>query len=423
MPVTVVVGTQWGDEGKAKVIDLLAESHDIVARYQGGHNAGHTVVVGDQKYALQLIPSGVLYEHVVPVIGNGVVVDLPTLFNEIDALESRGVSCARLKVSSLAQLIFPWHQALDALIEGQRGDSKIGTTLKGIGPAYSDKALRVGIRAGEVRNISRFADRVRERGIAASELLVARGGGQLDVDHIVESFTSLGSRLAPYVSDTVNLLHDSLANGHRVLLEGAQATFLDIDHGTYPFVTSSHPIAGGATIGSGLGPRDITRVVGITKAYTTRVGAGPFPTELADERGERIVDIGKEFGTVTGRRRRPGWLDLVMLRHAVRLNSLTEFALTKIDVLDDFDSIDVCVGYTLDGVALQGYPDDIDMLERVKPRYITLPGWKTTLRHCRSYGQLPAEAKAFIELIEREVGVPVSIVGVGPGREECVVRT
>ena len=230
-------------------------------------------------------------------------------------------------------------------------------------------------------------------------------------------------RSAPYVSDTVNLLHDSLADGHRVLLEGAQATFLDIDHGTYPFVTSSHPIAGGATIGSGLGPRDITRVVGITKAYTTRVGAGPFPTELADERGERIVDIGKEFGTVTGRRRRPGWLDLVMLRHAVRLNSLTEFALTKIDVLDDFDSIEVCVGYTLDGVALQGYPDDIDVLERVKPRYITLPGWKTTLRHCRSYGQLPAEAKAFIELIEREVGVPVSIVGVGPGREECVVRT
>ena len=247
--------------------------------------------------------------------------------------------------------------------------------------------MRVGIRAGEVRNISRFADRVRERGIAASELLVARGGGQLDVDHIVESFTSLGSRLAPYVSDTVNLLHDSLANGHRVLLEGAQATFLDIDHGTYPFVTSSHPIAGGATIGSGLGPRDITRVVGITKAYTTRVGAGPFPTELADERGEHIVDIGKEFGTVTGRRRRPGWLDLVMLRHAVRLNSLTEFALTKIDVLDDFDSIEVCVGYTLDGVALQGYPDDIDVLERVKPRYITLPGWKTTLRHCRSYGE------------------------------------
>ena len=305
MPVTVVVGTQWGDEGKAKVIDLLAESHDYVVRYQGGHNAGHTVVVGDQRYALQLIPSGVLYEHVVPVIGNGVVVDLPTLFKEIDTLESRGVSCARLKVSSLAQLIFPWHQALDALIEGQRGDSKIGTTLKGIGPAYADKALRVGIRAGEVRDLARFVDRVRERAAAASELLVARGGQSVDVDEVVSTFTALAKRLAPYVADTVNVLHDALDDGHEILLEGAQATFLDIDHGTYPYVTSSHPIAGGATVGSGLGPRDITRVVGITKAYTTRVGAGPFPTELIDARGDAIVDIGKEFGTVTGRRRRP----------------------------------------------------------------------------------------------------------------------
>jgi adenylosuccinate synthase len=357
------------------------------------------------------------------VIGNGVVVDLPTLFKEIDTLESRGVSCARLKVSSLAQLIFPWHQALDALIEGQRGDAKIGTTLKGIGPAYADKALRVGIRAGEVRDIARFAERVRERGVAASELLVARGGQAIDIDHVVETFTALATRLAPYIADTVNVLHDALADGNEVLLEGAQATFLDIDHGTYPYVTSSHPIAGGATVGSGLGPRDISRVVGITKAYTTRVGAGPFPTELTDERGDAIVDIGKEFGTVTGRRRRPGWLDLVMLRHAVRLNSLTEFALTKVDVLDDFESIDVCVGYTVDGVALRGYPDDVDVLGRVTPKYVTLPGWKKTLRGCRSYADLPSEAKAFVDLIEREVGVPVSIIGVGPGRDECVVRT
>jgi adenylosuccinate synthase len=423
MPVTVVVGTQWGDEGKAKVIDLLAESHDYVVRYQGGHNAGHTVVVGDQKYALQLIPSGVLYEHVVPVIGNGVVVDLPTLFKEIDTLESRGVSCARLKVSSLAQLFFPWHQALDALIEGQRGDSKIGTTLKGIGPAYADKALRVGIRAGEVRDIARFADRVRERAAAASELLVARGGQSVDVDEVVTTFTALAKRLAPYVADTVNVLHDALDEEQEILLEGAQATFLDIDHGTYPYVTSSHPIAGGATVGSGLGPRDISRVVGITKAYTTRVGAGPFPTELTDARGDAIVDVGKEFGTVTGRRRRPGWLDLVMLRHAVRVNSLTEFALTKLDVLDDFDSIDVCVRYTVDGVSLRGYPDDVDVLGRVTPHYVSLPGWKTALRSCRSYADLPAEAKAFIDLVEREVGIPVSIIGVGPGRDECVVRS
>ena len=423
MPVTVVVGTQWGDEGKAKIIDLLADTHDYVVRYQGGHNAGHTVVVGDQRYALQLIPSGVLYAHVTPVIGNGVVVDLPTLFAEIDSLESRGVSCARLKVSSLAQLIFPWHQALDAIIEAERGESKIGTTLKGIGPAYADKALRVGIRAGEVRNGARFTELVRDRANASSAVLVARGSTAVDVNAVVEKFSKLAERLAPYVSDTVNTLHDALDVGKHVLLEGAQATFLDIDHGTYPYVTSSHPISGGATVGSGLGPRDISRVVGITKAYTTRVGAGPFPTELTDERGDRIVDIGKEFGTVTGRRRRPGWLDLVMLRHAVRLNSLTDFALTKLDVLDDFDSINVCTGYQLDGDMMRGYPDDVSLLERVTPVYVTLEGWKTALRDCRSYNDLPGAARTFVELIEREVGVPVSMIGVGPGRDECVVRS
>lgn len=423
MPVTVVVGTQWGDEGKAKIIDLLAETHDYVVRYQGGHNAGHTVVVGDQRYALQLIPSGVLYPHVTPVIGNGVVVDLPTLFAEIDSLESRGVSCAKLKVSSLAQLIFPWHQALDAVIEAERGESKIGTTLKGIGPAYADKALRVGIRAGEVRNHDRFVDLVRTRAHASSAVLSARGAATIDVDAVVQQFSTLATRLAPFVSDTVNTLHDALDVGKHVLLEGAQATFLDIDHGTYPYVTSSHPISGGATVGTGLGPRDINRVVGITKAYTTRVGAGPFPTELTDDRGDRIVDIGKEFGTVTGRRRRPGWLDLVMLRHAVRLNSLTDFALTKLDVLDDFDSISVCTGYQLDGAMLRGYPDDVSLLERVTPVYVTLEGWKTALRNCRSYNDLPDAARKFVELIEREVGVPVSMIGVGPGRDECVVRS
>ncbi|MFM1777351.1 MAG: adenylosuccinate synthetase, partial [Actinomycetota bacterium] len=258
MPVTVVVGTQWGDEGKAKIIDLLAETHQVVARYQGGHNAGHTVVVGDQKYALQLVPSGVFYSHVTPVIGNGVVVDLPTLFNEIDTLESRGVTCARLRVSSLAHLIFPWHQSHDAISESGLGENKIGTTLKGIGPAYADKARRVGIRAGDVRDPQRFKNLVRERAIAEQKVLTALGGEQLDVDSIVEKFSHLGARLAPYVADTVNFLHDALDRKENLLLEGAQATFLDIDHGTYPFVTSSNPIAGGACAGSGLGPRDIT---------------------------------------------------------------------------------------------------------------------------------------------------------------------
>ena len=422
MPVSVVVGTQWGDEGKAKIIDLLAETHQVVARYQGGHNAGHTVVVGDQKYALQLVPSGVFYSHVTPVIGNGVVVDLPTLFNEIDTLESRGVSCARLRVSSLAHLIFPWHQSHDAISESGLGENKIGTTLKGIGPAYADKARRVGIRAGDVRDPQRFKNLVRERAIAEQKVLTALGGEQLDVDSIVEKFSHLGARLAPYVADTVNFLHDALDRKENLLLEGAQATFLDIDHGTYPFVTSSNPIAGGACAGSGLGPRDITRIVGIAKAYTTRVGSGPFPSELLGELGDKIVDIGHEFGTVTGRRRRPGWLDLVMLRHAVRLNSLTEIALTKLDVLDTFSTVRVCVGYELNGKEISGYPDDSQMLGQVVAKYVDIPGWNTSVRAMRNYKDLPKQAQQLIELVEKHVGVPVTMIGVGPERNECVVR-
>lgn len=422
MPVTVVVGTQWGDEGKAKIIDLLAESHQIVARYQGGHNAGHTVVVGDQKYALQLVPSGVFYSHVSPIIGNGVVVDLPTLFNEIDTLESRGVSCARLKVSSLAHLIFPWHQAHDAISESALGDQKIGTTLKGIGPAYADKYRRVGIRAGDVRDQVRFKKLMTERAIAEQKILTALGGDELNIEAIVAQFMLLGQRLMPYVADTVNLLHDALDRKENLLLEGAQATFLDIDHGTYPFVTSSNPIAGGACAGSGLGPRDMNRIVGIAKAYTTRVGSGPFPSELLGELGDKIVDIGHEFGTVTGRRRRPGWLDLVMLRHAVRLNSLTEIALTKLDILDTFDTVRVCVGYEVEGREITGYPDDLMVLAKAEPRYVDLPGWKTSVRSVRTYSDLPHQAKALIELVEKYCGVKVTIIGVGPERNECVVR-
>jgi adenylosuccinate synthase len=384
MPVSVVVGTQWGDEGKAKIIDLLAESHKIVARYQGGHNAGHTVVVGNEKYALQLVPSGVFYSHVTPVIGNGVVVDLPTLFKEIDTLESREVTCSRLKVSSLAHLIFPWHQAHDAISESSLGENKIGTTLKGIGPAYADKSRRVGIRAGDVRDSTRFKQLVRDRATAEQKILTALGGEQLKIDEIVDNFAALGERLKPYVSDTVNFLHDALDRNENLLLEGAQATFLDIDHGTYPFVTSSNPIAGGACAGTGLGPRDITRIIGIAKAYTTRVGSGPFPSELLGELGEKIVEIGREFGTITGRRRRPGWLDLVMLRHAVRLNSLTEIALTKLDILDTFENVRVCVGYELNGKELSGYPDDSQLLDQVKPKYVDLQGWNKSVSAVRN---------------------------------------
>ena len=422
MAITVVVGTQWGDEGKAKVIDLLAASHQIVARYQGGHNAGHTVVIGDQKYALQLTPSGVFYDTVTPVIGNGVVVDLPTLFKEIDSLESRGISTKRLKVSSLAHLIFPWHQAIDAALEAARGDSKIGTTLKGIGPAYVDKVKRSGIRVGEVLNPVVFEAKVRERAIAARREVSDIGGDTFDVEQVVSEFVAYAARLAPYVADTVNLLHDARERGENILLEGAQATFLDVDHGTYPFVTSSNPTSGGAAVGSGLGPRHIDRVVGIAKAYTTRVGMGPFPSELTDALGEALVEIGREFGTVTGRRRRCGWLDTVMLRHAMRLNSLTEFAMTKLDVLDTFDEVKVCVGYRINGEVVKNYPDTVERLAQVEPVYETLPGWKCSTEGITSFDALPASAQALVAIVERETGIPVTMVGTGPSRDAMVVR-
>jgi adenylosuccinate synthase len=425
VPVTVVVGAQWGDEGKAKIIDLLAKEHTYVVRYQGGHNAGHTVVVGDERYALQLVPSGVLYDHVIPVIANGVVVDLPTLFAEIDTLESRGVSCAALKVSSRAHLIFPWHQAHDAIAEAVRGDDKIGTTLKGIGPAYADKARRVGLRVGEVDDLHAFAEAVRARAVAENEVIRQAGRhvdvALIDVDDVVDRFVAHGERLRPFVCDTVGLLHDALDAGERLLLEGAQATFLDLDHGTYPYVTSSNPTAGGACTGTGLGPRAIDRVVGITKAYTTRVGAGPFPTELTDGDGDALVDVGREYGTVTGRRRRAGWLDCVMLRQAVRLNGLTELALTKLDVLDGFDSVKVCTDYGLGGTTVRGYPDRSDVLGRVEPLYETMPGWRRDLSDTREPSKLPDAARRFLALVEQQVGVPVRVVGVGAERDDYLL--
>ena len=421
MPVTVVIGAQWGDEGKAKVIDLLSKEHAYVVRYQGGHNAGHTVVVDGEKYALQLVPSGILYRHVTPVIGNGVVVDMPTLFNEVDMLESRGNSCSDLKVSTRAHLIFPWHQSHDAISEAMRGDDKLGTTLRGIGPAYADKMRRVGIRAGDARDPERFARLIRERATVENKLISDAGGDALDVEDMVERYSTYGARLVPYLCETISLLHNALAEDAHILLEGAQATFLDLDHGTYPYVTSSNPTAGGASVGSGLGPRDLSRIVGITKSYTTRVGAGPFVTELFDDDGKMLAEVGHEFGTVTGRARRCGWLDCVMLRHAVRLNSLTELSLTKLDILDGFDTVKICTGYTLDGEPVTDYPDQYDVLERIEPVYEELPGWKTPINEMREPGELPAEAKAFIAVVEREVGVRVNVVGVGAERDDYLI--
>ncbi len=424
VPVTVVVGSQWGDEGKAKVIDLLSKEHDYVVRYQGGHNAGHTIVVDGERYALQLVPSGVLYDHVTPVIANGVVVDPITLLDEIGRLSARGVDCSRLKVSSQAHLIMPWHFAHDRISEARRGDDKIGTTLKGIGPAYADKARRVGFRVGDLLDRSRFREQIAQMATLESEQIQHLGGEPLDVDAIVEQYAGeVADRIVPYVTNTVALLHDALALGHHLLLEGAQATFLDLDHGTYPYVTSSNPTAGGACTGTGLGPRDLGRIVGISKAYTTRVGAGPFPTELIGELGDRLVDIGREFGTVTGRRRRTGWLDVVMLRQAVRLNSLTELALTKLDILDTFETVRVCTEYRVGGRRLAEYPDRLVVLAEAEPVYAELPGWQTSLEAVREVQDLPDRARAFVELVEREVGVPVRYVGVGADRDAVVQRS
>ena len=349
--------------------------------------------------------------------------DLPTLFREIESLESRGVSCARLKVSSLAHLIFPWHQSIDAALEAARGDARIGTTLKGIGPAMVDKVRRSGIRAGEVLNPGTFAAKLRERANAAAKEVADVGGEPFDAETVVAEFLAHAERLVPYVADTVSLLHEARESGARILLEGAQATFLDIDHGTYPYVTSSNPVAGGASVGTGLGPRHIDRVVGIAKAYTTRVGMGPFPSELTDDLGDRLVDIGREFGTVTGRRRRTGWCDTVMLRHAARVNSLTEIALTKLDVLDTFDEVKVCVGYAIDGRRITQYPDTVERLAMVEPEYVTLPGWKCSTEGISSWDALPQSARDLVSIIEKEAGVPVTHIGTGPARNAMVVRS
>jgi adenylosuccinate synthase len=424
VPATVVVGTQWGDEGKGKLTDLLAKEQSMVVRYQGGHNAGHTLVVDGESFALQLLPSGVLYDHITPVIGNGVVVDPVVLLAEIDALEARGVDCSRLKVSGNAHLIFPYHQELDRLIERHLGKNKLGTTKRGIGPAYADKASRVGIRVQDLLDERILREKLRVV-LAEKNLVLAKVYNRLgfDPDELADRYLGeVAPRIAPYVSDTVTLIHDALEAGQHILFEGAQATFLDLDHGTYPFVTSSNPIAGGACVGAGVGPRHIERVVGIAKAYVTRVGSGPMPTELFDDVGEHLVTVGREFGTNTGRKRRPGWFDAVMLRHAVRLNSLSELAITKLDILDALPTLKVCVAYEIDGVRHDRLPYHQSDLHAAVPIYEELPGWQTDLSSVRECHDLPVQAREYLEFLESQVGVPISFVGTGPGRDQYVDR-
>jgi adenylosuccinate synthase len=418
----VVVGTQWGDEGKGKLTDLLAAEMDFVVRYQGGHNAGHRIVVNGEAFALQLVPSGVLYEHITPVIGNGVVVDPAVLLAEMDVLNAKGVDTTRLVVSGDAHLIMPYHRELDRVTERFLGKNALGTTRRGIGPAYADKAARVGLRVQDLLDPKIFREKL-DVAIKEKNAVLAKVYNRLpsSADAIAASYLDeYAPRIIPMVADTVGLLHDALARGENILLEGAQATFLDLDHGTYPFVTSSNPVAGGACTGSGLGPRDIDRVIGIAKAYVTRVGAGPFPTELANDTGDLLVERGHEFGTNTGRRRRCGWFDAVMLRQAVRLNSLTEIALTKLDVLDTFETVKVCVGYEADGVRYDHMPYHQSVLHRVTPIFEEMPGWLTDLSQMTSVDDMPPAALDYVEMLTEQIGVPVKMVGVGPEREQFV---
>ena len=422
MPATVIVGTQWGDEGKGKLTDLLAREMTVVVRYQGGHNAGHTIVVGGETFALQLLPSGVLYDHITPVIGNGVVVDPKVLLEEMDKLTRAGVDCSRLKLSGSAHLIMPYHQEIDALTERYLGRNKLGTTKRGIGPAYADKAARVGIRVQDLLDPKIFRQKL-DVVLKEKNQILAKVYNRLPLsaeDIAGRYLDEYAPKLAPLIDDTVAIVHRALEAGEEVLLEGAQATFLDLDHGTYPFVTSSNPVAGGACTGAGVGPRDIGRVIGIAKAYVTRVGSGPFPTELEDEVGALLVDRGHEYGTNTGRRRRTGWFDAVMIRQAAWLNSLSEVALTKLDVLDTLETLKVCVAYDYEGVRYDHLPYHQSVLHDATPIYEELPGWQTDTSGATELSQLPKEARSYVEFLAEQTGVPINLVGVGPGREQFV---
>ncbi len=422
MPATVVVGTQWGDEGKGKLTDLLARDMDLVVRYQGGHNAGHTIVAGGETFALQLIPSGVLYPHITPVIGNGVVVDPGVLLAEVDALSAKGVDCSRLRVSGNAHLIMPYHHELDRMTERYLGRNRLGTTRRGIGPAYADKATRVGLRVQDLLDPKIFRQKL-DVALKEKNAVLAKVYNRLplDGDAIAERYLGdYAPRIGPMVDDAVALVHQALATGRNILLEGAQATFLDLDQGTYPYVTSSNPCAGGACTGTGIGPRELGRIIGIAKAYVTRVGSGPFPTEVDGELADLLVDRGHEYGTNTGRRRRAGWFDAVMLRQAVRVNSLSEVALTKLDVLDTLDAVKVCVAYQADGVRHEFVPYHQSVLHRATPIYEELPGWRTDLSGATDLSELPDPARDYVAFLSSQGGVPIQLVGVGPGREQLV---
>lgn len=423
MPALVVVGAQWGDEGKGKTTDILGTRVDYVVKPNGGNNAGHTVVVGGEKYELKLLPAGILSPNVVPVIGNGVVVNLEALFQEIDMLESRGADTSKLKISSNAHLVAPYHQVLDRVTERFLGKRAIGTTGRGIGPTYSDKVARLGIRVQDIFDESILRQKIEGALDQKNELLVkVYNRRAVEVEEIVEYFLSYAERLRPYVCDTSLLLNQALDEGNVVVMEGGQATMLDVDHGTYPFVTSSNPSAGGAVVGAGVGPTRISRVIGIVKAYTTRVGAGPFPTELFDDMGIYLQKTGGEFGVNTGRPRRCGWYDAVIARYAARVNGFTDYVLTKLDVLDGLDEIPVCVAYDVDGERFDEMPDNQSDFHHAKPIFETFPGWKEDISGVRNFEDLPENAQNYVLALEKMSGCRMSVIGVGPDREQSIVR-
>lgn len=423
MASLVVVGAQWGDEGKGKVTDFLAQAADWVVRYQGGNNAGHTVVVGGKTFKLHLLPSGVVHERVKSVIGNGVVIDPLVLLEELDRLRDLGVQDPELFISDRAHVILSYHRLQDELEEKARGDAKIGTTGRGIGPAYVDKIGRAGIRMIDFVDPERFRKRL-ETVLPAKNNLLAKlyGARTFTVEEILAEYAEAQARLRPMVCDTSYLLDEALKRGERVVFEGAQGTLLDVDHGTYPYVTSSSPVAAGAAVGAGVGPQRIGTVLGIVKAYTTRVGSGPFPTELKNATGDRIRERGREYGTTTGRPRRVGWFDSVMLRHSVRVNGIDNIAVMLLDVLSGFDEIQVCVAYRVGDETIRSFPADLELLAQCEPVYERFAGWHEDITGCTRFEELPQAAQDYITGLERLVGVPVALVSVGPGREQTIVR-
>ncbi|MFC1404906.1 MULTISPECIES: adenylosuccinate synthase [Streptomycetaceae] len=421
MPALVLVGAQWGDEGKGKATDLLGGSVDYVVRFQGGNNAGHTVVVGDQKYALHLLPSGILSPTCTPVIGNGVVIDPAVLFSELVGLQDRGVDTSKLLVSGNAHLITPYHRTLDKVSERFLGKRKIGTTGRGIGPTYADKINRVGIRVQDLFDESILLQKVEAALHDKNQILVKLYNRRaVPVDLVVEEYLGYAEKLRPFVADTVLVLNKALEENKVVLMEGGQGTLLDVDHGTYPFVTSSNPTAGGACTGSGIGPTKIDRVIGILKAYTTRVGSGPFPTELLDADGDALRRIGGERGVTTGRDRRCGWFDAPIARYATRVNGLTDFFLTKLDVLTGWEQIPVCVAYEIDGRRVDELPYSQTDFHHAKPIYENLPGWSEDITKAQTFEDLPKNAQAYVKALEDMSGAPISAIGVGPGRTETI---